>query len=342
MQWMVLFLLAVSTCATPSSTQVAAGGDSGRNEKINGISLAAAPHPLRQEDFDELKKTQAGYVCLLPFAFVRHHEPVVYYNSPRQWWGERPEGILAGIRQAKAAGLKVMIKPQLWMHNRFTGDLAFQSESDWKKFEQSYSDFLFQLLPLADSLGVEVFCLGTELDSFIHYRPHYWGWLIDTIRSVYSGKLTYAENWDAYARVPFWEKLNYIGINAYFPLSDEKTPSGATLSNAWKKHCAAMQTLSEKTGRPVLFTEFGYRSIDYCAREPWQSYHPGETNNEAQLNAFEALFRECWHQPWFAGGFCWKWFDKLSRPDVSAETDYTPQGKPAEALIREWYSGTRN
>ena len=99
-----------------------------------------------------------------------------------------------------------------------------------------------------------------------------------------------------------------------------------------------MHELSEKTGKPVLFTEFGYRSIDCCAKQPWDAYTNSIKNYQAQQNAYEALFKECWSQPWFAGGFCWKWFDKSSGPDVPVETDYTPQGKPAEQVLKNWYS----
>jgi hypothetical protein len=162
--------------------------------------------------------------------------------------------------------------------------------------------------------------------------------LIDTVRSVYHGKITYAENWDCYNEFPFWSKLDYIGINAYFPLCDESTPSVESLTKGWKKYCEPMHALSLKAGRPVLFTEFGYRSIDYCAKKPWEAYDDAEKNYQAQQNAYEALFSECWSQPWFAGGFSWKWFDSNTAPDVSKETDYTPQGKPAQEVLKKWYS----
>jgi hypothetical protein len=43
------------------------------------------------------------------------------------------------------------------------------------------------------------------------------------IRKIYTGKLTYAANWDDFDKVPFWKELDYIGIDAYFPLSDAAT-----------------------------------------------------------------------------------------------------------------------
>ena len=38
------------------------------------------------------------------------------------------------------------------------------------------------------------------------------------------GKLTYAENWDQYHKIPFWGKLDYVGIDVYFSLNQESIP----------------------------------------------------------------------------------------------------------------------
>src|SRR4030095_12989486 len=86
-----------------------------------------------------------------------------------------------------------------------------------------------------------------------------------------------------------------------------------------------------------LFTEYGYRSIDYTARRPWESYTESEMNLTAQKNAYEALYRKFWNQPWFAGGFFWKWFDEHTPTDVPIEKVFPPQNNPAMDVIRDWY-----
>lgn len=346
MKWIFILLLTVSNCSSGTLEQPAPEAEQDtspiRAERIHGISLTASSRVMSEEVFQSIKKTHANYVCLLPFAFMRSNEPRVRFNTAHQWWGERPEGIAACAAYAHRNGLNVMVKPQIWMHNAFTGDIKFEREEDWKQFEETYSQYILGMLRLADSVHAELFCLGTELDSFVKLRPAYWSNLIDSARKIFNGQLTYAENWDCYHDFPFWSKLDYIGINAYFPLSDEATPSAETLSKSWKQYGAAMKALSQKSERPVLFTEFGYRSVDYCAREPWDAYSASGTNMKAQSSAYESLFKECWSQPWMAGGFCWKWFDANTEPDVSHETDYTPQGKPAEAVLRAWYAVDRN
>jgi hypothetical protein len=340
MKWLIIILSAVAGCGSPSRYPVESFNSVKSSfSRINGISLAAAHAPIDQSEFNTLCKANANYVCFLPFAFVREGEPRVHYNSGFQEWGERPEGISCCIRMAHEHGLKVMIKPQLWIsHGEYTGDLSFQSESEWQQFEATYSDYILTLAKVADSSRAEMFCIGTELDSFVNHSPIYWDQLIDSIREVYHGKLTYAENWDCYNRFPLWSKLDYIGVSAYFPLSESSTPEVNELKRSWQKDVELLKEFSEQENKPILFTEFGYRSIDCCAAKPWDSYTDSHPNPEAQRNAYTALFESFWDQPWFAGGFSWKWFDSHSHGDVPMETEYTPQGKPALQVLEQWYS----
>lgn len=57
--------------------------------------------------------------------------------------------------------------------------------------------------------------------------------------------------------------------------------------------------------------------------------------------AYEAFFRAWWDEPWLAGAFLWKWFLEARGRGWGGErawdTGFTPQGKPAEAVIRRWY-----
>jgi hypothetical protein len=59
--------------------------------------------------------------------------------------------------------------------------------------------------------------------------------LIKKVRAVYSGKLTYAENWDCIDKVLFWDQLDYIGVDAYFPISKKKKQKMKEIRAGWKK-----------------------------------------------------------------------------------------------------------
>ena len=71
--------------------------------------------------------------------------------------------------------------------------------SSWRKWEDSYRSYILHFALLADSMKVQLFCFGTELGNTVNERPNFWSSLIDTIKKVYYGKLTYAANWDDYA-----------------------------------------------------------------------------------------------------------------------------------------------
>ncbi len=85
----------------------------------------------------------------------------------------------------------------------------------------------------------------------------------------------------------------------------------------------------------ILFTEYGYRNVDYNTAEPWKE-NEGEQNDEAQVNAYEAFYQSFAGKKWFAGGYVWKWYvdDGHHR---KREVDFTPQDTPAEKVIENWY-----
>ena len=253
-----------------------------------------------------------------------------------QWWGETPAGVAETVRMARMQGLKTMLKPHVWMRDGSHLDLEFSTDADWQTFEHDYAQYILHFAKVADSLKVDLYCITTELDRFAIARPQFWTSLIGQVRQIYKGKLTYAANWDRYEKIPFWNQLDYVGVDAYFPLSDDREPSVREMVKGWKRHLKPLQEISAQYQKPILFTEFGYRSCDHTARRPWESDNDCTPNDAAQTNAYAALIEAVWPQSWFAGGFIWKWF---MESDVRhRERDqYSPQGKPAEAVLaRSW------
>lgn len=232
-----------------------------------------------------------------------------------------------------------MLKPQIWIwRGEFTGDLKMTNEEDWSTLEATYEDFILTYAKLAQDTRVDIFCIGTELEEFIKARPLFWNTLIGKVRTVYKGKLTYAANWDEYKRTPFWPLLDFVGIDAYFPLSEERTPSIEVLKQGWQPWKSRISEVAEQTGKPILFTEYGYRSMDYTAKKPWLvDRNEEQVNLEGQVNAKQAIFEEFWGEDWFAGGFVWKWFLNHDRAGGEQDNRFTPQNKPAEEIIRMFY-----
>lgn len=313
---------------------------SGQPSKINGISFVAAPQQVEQLHITPVVNLNANYAAIMPFGFIRGADhPNIIHNTENQWFGETRAGAKQYIKMLKDSEIKVMVKPQIWIsHGEFTGYLKMNSEENWKTLENSYRSFILEYAELAQEVRAELFCIGTELEQFIVHRPDYWKNLIVDIKSVYTGKLTYAANWDEYKRVPFWNQLHYIGVDAYFPISESKTPSLEESRKGWKKWKDELRSVSKKENRKILFVEFGYRSVDYAGKEPWKSdRHWAVANHDAQSNTTKALFEEVWEEEWFAGGFIWKWFINHGKSGGMEDSQFTPQNKPVEELIRTHY-----
>ncbi|MCW5515113.1 glycoside hydrolase family 113 [Muriicola sp. Z0-33] len=309
--------------------------------KINGVSFVASRDKANQEHIDQVLKVHANHAAIMPFGFIRNvNSPEIIFDTDRQWFGETIAGAKQYIKLLKKNGLKVMIKPQIWISNgTFTGTLSMDSEADWQALEASYEEFIMANARLARDVNAELLCIGTELEKFVENRPEYWSGLIKKIREVYKGKLTYAANWDEYKRTPFWAELDYIGIDAYFPLSQEKTPTVDQLKLGWQPWKEKIGALSRKYNRAVLFTEFGYRSMDFTAKKPWLvDRNEQAVNLDGQVNAKKAIFEEFWGEEWFAGGYVWKWFIHHQRAGGGDDNRFTPQNKPAQEVIGYFYS----
>ncbi len=60
-------------------------------------------------------------------------------------------------------------------------------------------------------------------------------------------------------------------------------------------------------------------------------------NLEAQSNATEALFQSVWNEPWFAGGYIWKWFVNHEEVGGLKNNQFTPQNKPVQDVLEVYY-----
>ncbi len=315
-------------------------------ERITGITLVAPPRAFASDPMIDIKKVNAQWIALAPYAFSRSEQsPEVIWGSDRQWWGERIEGIETSIRLAKKNGLKVMLKPQVWIRRGWVGNMDFDSEEDWKIWEDSYRGYLMSFVDIAVKHKVDMICIGTEFRKCVVKREQFWRDLITDIRKKYDGRLTYSANWDSYKHMPFWDALDLIGISAYFPLTTMTTPLVLLLDYKWNKHVKKLRSFSKKHGKKILFTEYGYLSVDGAAGNTWELEKKVKQipiNERAQSNAYDALFGEFSDEDFWVGGFLWKWFPEGYGHEGYPERDYTPQNKLAEDVLRRWHEKLNN
>ena len=311
------------------------------SDKIKGLTLVAPREPFKNEPMTEVKSVNAEWIAVVPYGFTRQGTPSVRYDGTgRQHWGELYEGIKVTIDSAHKAGLKVMLKPQIWVGGGWIGGLDFATNDEWTQWEKGYENYILPFAKIADSMHVDLLCIGTEIKISTTKRPAFWRELIKKTRAIYKGKLVYAANWDEYDLVTFWNDLDYIGIDAYFSLVPKATPSVSELEKAWTPHINAVRSFQKKQNKPVLFTEFGYMPIDSCTYQSWEiekRRRNMDINEVSQANAIDALFTVFWKEKWWAGGFLWKWFPEVKATEGTQIKDYSPQGKKAIGVLQKWY-----
>ena len=315
-------------------------------QKHRGVCWVGQPQEVSAAEIQEIKASGVNWISQTPFGWQRHNADTMVTGetlSHTPWWGESWAGIAATTRMAKEQGIQTLLKPHLWVRDSWPGEIEMRSDEDWKAWFRNYERFILTYAKLADSVGISIFCIGTELHKTIH-RPE-WRSLISKVRQVYAGKITYAANFnDEFEEVAFWNELDFIGVQAYFPLSKNPDPKLSELRQGWRDPMNRIRKVHEAFRKPVIFTELGYRSTPDAAMEPWRWPQREESVSlEAQANCYEAFFQTAWQEPWIAGVYFWKWYPHT--PRRAMESDFTPQGKPALDVMSKWFekaSATRN
>lgn len=236
------------------------------------------------------------------------------------------------VRRAHALGLKVMIKPHIDLPG--DADRAEIRPDDRAAWFASYRRFITHYADLAAETGTQQFAVGTELAGVSADRAA-WAAVIKAVRDHYDGTLTYAANYDEYKNIHFWEDLDLIGIDAYWPLSDHPVDDPAALRRSWKPIRDELAAYAKLQGRHVLFTEAGYVSQRGATTAPYSWTVSRDPAPAEQAAAYRALLDSFTGRSWWAGVCWWMWDDWPDSGETPAELAYTPHGKPAEKVLRE-------
>lgn len=267
------------------------------------------------------------------------------YNSQQIFPTEKTpsdRSLIHVINKAHKLGLKVMLKPHIDLIDQSDGlwraDIGFQNEADWREWFLEYSKFILHYARLAEKTNVELFCIGTEL-SFACQQTEFWQiYIIPQIRKAYSGKLVYAANWDEYRNIRFWDELDYVGVDAYFPLVDRSASGYEEIETGCKKWADEIEQWQKTINKPIIFTEVGYRSCEFSAARPWDSSLNAKVDLEMQANCYRAVLNTFCNRAWFKGVYWWYWKTSPYAGGLG-NRDFTPQNKPAQTVLTNWYRG---
>jgi hypothetical protein len=259
-------------------------------------------------------------------------------DSPEIFTNDTPDGdtptdeaLRHVIESCHKIGLRVMLKPHIDPRTDEPRINIMPSEEWFDNFEE----FTVRYARLAQETGAEIFCIGTELEAttFGPWTAR-WNQVIDRVEEVYDGMITYAANWTEYEEVPFWDRLDFIGIDAYFPIAETDDPSVEELTEAWSQIADEIEQWREEKGltdKKVVLTEIGYPSARGSGRQPWVAISRIEDQQE-QADCFEAMFRGLEGRDWFGGYHVWQYFPQ----DRWSPLGFTVKGKKAQEVINNW------
>ena len=297
-------------------------------------------------NFDFLKRSNIEWVTMVTWSYQEDYDSVglVHHHGDSITMRKRDSSWVKRLKRLRSSGFKVFFKPHIWIYTPSNGtwrsDIFPTSDDNWEAWKKSYRDFILRYAIVAEEAKVEMFCVGTELTKLTIGKPEFWKTLIKDVREVFSGEITYAANWSKeYEDITFWDDLDYIGIQAYFPLTENKNPSIEQISEGWNAYLPTMDSLSKKFNKQILFTEIGYKSTADSAINPWEwidglpkgakSY-----STQTQANCYEAFFNTVWPKDWFAGAHIWQMRpDYPTKKNIDGNIDFTPLLKPAEKVI---------
>jgi hypothetical protein len=312
---------------------------------MHGLSLAAVAadnfRPARiQSLIESVASTGADWLAVAPSWSQETYRSIKIQPDPVRTPPD--DEVLSLIQTAHDAGLHVLLKPFIDSRDRvWRGDFAPNDLSHW--FAE-YSSMARHYAELGQHAQVKMFSVGSELDFSEEAFLEGWRALIDDVRRVYAGSLTYAASHTSsprgggYQRTPFWGQLDFIGIDAYFPMT-ARLISPSQLAATWERWLSEIERWYESSGfkQPIIFTELGYRSVAGAAMHPSPRYvdHDGQTDVGVQANLYAAFFGVPYRAEILRGVFWWHWEPSATSED---DTSFVPNGKPAEDIVRRGYS----
>ncbi|WP_196888752.1 glycoside hydrolase family 113 [Aureivirga sp. CE67] len=319
------------------------------SEKINGGSILQfnSVHEVYQPNIYMHKKTGANWLAMSEIIRLKTDD---FVNMNRPYEFRIPEYLELLNRVIPVVlnnnGIDyILLKPLTdfsYSTVEFWGDFYVETEEEWLEIENTYFELFDEVAKLSlEYPQIKMLSIGNELREFTKRRPQFFKGLILHLRENYPNiQLTYAANWDEYEGITFWEDLDFIGVNSYFPLVNKETPTVEEIKDAFQPIKNNLEDFSCFYNKPILFSEYGFRSIDFAAWKAWElePFSVSNVNHEAQNNGYEGFYQTFWGEPWVAGGFFWEWEISFTEHVGGHNNGWQVSGKPAQEIIKKYYT----
>ena len=241
----------------------------------------------------------------------------------------KDQNIIELIEFAKSIGLQTILKPEiLCMDGSSQSEIAYyhQGEKEDSFWFQEYTAYIMHYAQLAAKVDCDMLMIGCELVE-LEKKEFYWRNLICQVRKVYPGFLTYNAKRCEDANVLWWDALDYISANGFYPRTELKD----------KIH--RINEIQKKYNKPFFFSQVGCKSCEGSAEDPEDWRLQGNINLNQQAQYFQDFISECSQSENLSGMVVYHWWkDQKGQKDVSKDSSYNIVGKPACEVIRNGWN----
>ncbi|HEU5013815.1 MAG TPA: hypothetical protein VFT66_14940 [Roseiflexaceae bacterium] len=313
------------------------------NWEYKGFNIAAYNQDELLQSGPILQQLAAAGANSVTFAVTWYTDSTASSQIYRRSATASDDSLIWAIDQARTLGLKVIIKPHIDIESDSRSWRANINPTDVNAWFTNYTTWMAHFADIAKDHGASVLVVGSELITMSTNKANesHWRAMIAEVRKHFDGKLTYSANWggndfyEEWSKIPFWDALDYLGISAYFQLTNSYNPSVTELKASWGNWKQKLYTFQQRWNRPMLFTEVGYRNMDGAANSPFDWWSNNQIDNQEQVDCYEALFSSWANVAWFAGSQFWHW---SLHPPSDPPTDYPVQNKPAYQTVKAWFT----
>jgi HD-GYP domain-containing protein (c-di-GMP phosphodiesterase class II) len=306
---------------------LAAGSGPSLGANVTAYQPNAYATPAAEQALDRLRDTGIRDAAIVVTWYMDDARDSTVAPDPARTPSD--DSVLQLIRRARERELRVALKPHVDVRTgTFRGEIAPLNETEWWA---SYAAMIERYAELANAGGADVLVVGDELRSMSDDAAAFRD-VIARARARFRGTLTYAANWDEVEQVRFWDDLDVIGVDAYYPLARAPGATPQELRDAWRPIVARLERLSERWGRPLALTEIGYAARPDAAVNPsGAGARPGPYDPDSQAAAYEAAL-DAWRGSDRLEAI-W-WWDWPADPRDAVGDAFSPRDRPAEDVLR--------
>lgn len=298
------------------------------------VPTATLDQPTALESMMRMKNTGANSVVLIPF--FRQGRP----NSGEIGFSDAvtDRQLRSAIENARELDLVIILKPQILVDDGWAGDIRFGNETDEERWFERYRNLLIYYARLAQNERVDAFVIGTELSGV--ETSARWHDIIDAVRKVYRGRLTYAAHGlEGVKRFSAWKDVDAVSVNLYPSLGESTETS--VIRGYMEEALAELRKTTQEMSKPVWVLEVGIPSAKGALNSPWDWRRLNDGGAKADVliqNAVTRQWLEALDKPWIDAVFFWCWYSDPYAGGLG-NNDYTLQNKPAEKQVGCLWAG---